>query len=248
MMLQAHPAAEMFPLMDGDELDALAADIREHGLREPIVLTNGLILDGRNRYHACEKLGIQPTTIEWDRNGTPEAFVVSMNLHRRHLSASQRAMIAARLPLLKRGPVAPQKADRQNCRPPLSQSEAAAILNVGEVAVRDAVRVLAGGSPEEIAKVDRGSASVFTTAKRIRVRSKAQTPSDTNERRIQKQQMNGKIWTDFRAALDGMQSLPQPSDAAKIITKQARRLKFPLKDRVMKAQQWLRELGEHIND
>ena len=43
------------------------------------------------------KLGLEPQTALWDGVGTPETFVVSMNLHRRHLNESQRAMIAAKL-------------------------------------------------------------------------------------------------------------------------------------------------------
>ncbi|MHB1220178.1 MAG: ParB N-terminal domain-containing protein [Alphaproteobacteria bacterium] len=94
---RTHPAAEIFPLLSGAELDALVADIKEHGLREPVVLFDGAILDGRNRYRACQQLGVKTKTVEWDGEGTPEAFVVSMNLHRRHLNESQRGMIAAKI-------------------------------------------------------------------------------------------------------------------------------------------------------
>ena len=95
--MQSHPAAEIFPMMLGSDLDALVADIRDNGQREPVVLHEGLILDGRNRFAACQLLGIEPATMEWDGNGMPETFVISMNLHRRHLNDGQRAMIAARL-------------------------------------------------------------------------------------------------------------------------------------------------------
>jgi hypothetical protein len=51
--LPHHPLAALFPLLDGDEFTALADDIRANGLREPIMLFEGAILDGRNRYRAC---------------------------------------------------------------------------------------------------------------------------------------------------------------------------------------------------
>ena len=100
MIKEFHPSAEIFPLLEGPDFEALVEDIRDHGLREPIFLhTDGRILDGRNRYRACELLGITPPHRIWSaRNGETEtAFVVSMNLHRRHLNAFQRIELVLRL-------------------------------------------------------------------------------------------------------------------------------------------------------
>jgi ParB-like chromosome segregation protein Spo0J len=55
----AHPVADLFPMLAGDEMQSLADDIAERGLLHPIVLdTEGRILDGRNRYAACEIAGV----------------------------------------------------------------------------------------------------------------------------------------------------------------------------------------------
>ena len=93
--LGVHPAAELFPLMKGPEFGLLVEDIGEHGLREPIVICQGVVLDGRNRLRACEIAGVEPRFVEWDGIGSPLGFVLARNLHRRHLNEGQRALIAA---------------------------------------------------------------------------------------------------------------------------------------------------------
>ncbi|MGE0709136.1 MAG: ParB N-terminal domain-containing protein [Planctomycetota bacterium] len=91
-----HPAADLFPLLEGEELQSLCDDIRSRGLLDPIVRHEGKILDGRNRYRACQLAGIMARFVDWDgEGGSPLTYVVSKNLRRRHLTASQRALLAA---------------------------------------------------------------------------------------------------------------------------------------------------------
>jgi ParB-like chromosome segregation protein Spo0J len=93
--LKSHPLSEMFPVLTGDGFDALVADIKDHGLQSPIELYDDQIIDGRNRYAACLKLKIVPETINV-KTDDPMAYVLSRNLHRRHLTVGQRALIAAK--------------------------------------------------------------------------------------------------------------------------------------------------------
>ncbi len=98
-----HPACLLFPKLGDAELQELAADIREHGLRNPIVLYNGKILDGRNRLAACKIAKVKPRFVKWTGIGSPVDWVISENLMRRHLTSSQRAVVAHDLlPLLER--------------------------------------------------------------------------------------------------------------------------------------------------
>lgn len=95
--LLSHPAADLFPLMEGDQLRELIEDIRKHGQRDPIVLYQGKILDGRNRLRACRELGIEPKLREWENGVDPFAWCISENLHRRHLTPAQCAAVAVEL-------------------------------------------------------------------------------------------------------------------------------------------------------
>lgn len=93
-MIEFHEVANIFPMMNDEEFSALVIDIKENGLREPIWTYQGKIIDGRNRYRACRVADVEPQFREWNGEGSLIAFVVSLNLNRRHLTSSQKAMIA----------------------------------------------------------------------------------------------------------------------------------------------------------
>ena len=82
-------------MMDKKEYSDLRNDIKKNGLMEPIITLNGTILDGRNRYVACNELNIKPTTKEFSGDD-PLQYVMSTNLQRRNLNPSQKAMVGRR--------------------------------------------------------------------------------------------------------------------------------------------------------
>lgn len=94
MPYELHPLCTLFPRVHGVEFENLKADIKENGLTHPIVIHEGMILDGGNRYRACVELGIEPKTVPFN-GGSIVAFVLSSNLHRRHLTPGQQAAIVA---------------------------------------------------------------------------------------------------------------------------------------------------------
>lgn len=94
MKYDLHPLCTLFPRIEGAEFTALVSDIRANGLREAIVVHDGMILDGGNRYRACMEAGITPRIKEFDGKNIV-SFVLSANLHRRHLSPGQQAAIVA---------------------------------------------------------------------------------------------------------------------------------------------------------
>jgi len=156
-VLNIHPFAELFPPMSDDELSGLIEDIKTNGLREPIILLDGAILDGRNRYRACVELGFEPMTRAWDGKGDPLDYVVSKNLHRRHLDESQRGIVASKIATLRRR----DNQHAQICASgPPTQAEAAKKLNVSRRTIQKARVVLEKGVPELQAAVEAGTVSV----------------------------------------------------------------------------------------
>ncbi len=171
--LQFHPLANLFPLIEGRDFDELVEDVRRHGLREPVVLHEGMILDGRNRYRACKAAGIQPRCDNF-AGGDAVAYVISINLRRRHLNESQRAMVAAKLANLRDGQRADLAARSPNLGtlptiappppPPISTERAAEMLNVGRGTVEAARTVTRQATPELTAQVEAGKVSVSAAA------------------------------------------------------------------------------------
>jgi ParB family chromosome partitioning protein len=154
--LAFHPIADIFPLLEGEAFEALVDDIRQHGLREAIWLhSDGSVLDGRNRFRACQQANVEPSFRTWDGDDASlVSFVVSLNLHRRHLDASQRAMVAGKIATLERG------ANQHASIEAPSQTAAAELLNVSRPSVQRARQVIDSGAPELVQAVERGDVAV----------------------------------------------------------------------------------------
>jgi len=90
---EVHPAALIPPPLADDDYQALLDSIRQHGQQHPIILFEGRVIDGRHRYQACRELGIIPRVESYSGNLSP-LEIVKLNLARRHLSASQKAVVA----------------------------------------------------------------------------------------------------------------------------------------------------------
>jgi hypothetical protein len=94
--MKAHPVADLFPMLAGDELADLAADIGGRGLLQPIVLdSEERVLDGRNRLVACEIAGVEPIFTTYDGDD-PDGYALAVNIERRSLTKGQRGVILAR--------------------------------------------------------------------------------------------------------------------------------------------------------
>jgi hypothetical protein len=135
-VLKVHPAAELFPMMSEAELKTLGEDIKKNGLRTRVAVIGDELLDGRNRLDAMEKVGLgfeieKVSVLAWNPDCKvhgplgfdPYAYVISANIHRRHLKPKQKRKLIA--DLLK---ATPEKSDRK-----IAETAKASPTTVGKV-------------------------------------------------------------------------------------------------------------------
>lgn len=166
-----HPFADLLPVLTESELDELTADIAHHGQREPVTVWTDRndvtwLLDGRHRARAATRVGVElRTTLFRGNEDEARALVMSLNIRRRHLSPSQRALAAAALARRHRGGVAGQSAGLPDAP---TQAEAARTAGVSERLVRDASAIMRNGEEDVIRAVANGKVSVTAAAAVIR--------------------------------------------------------------------------------
>lgn len=172
--IEPHPAAQIFPMMEGAEYEAFVADIKAHGLRDPIVRykegSRWYVLDGRNRLRACKDAGVHPRWEDYEGKD-PIAFAMSANVHRRHLNETQRAFVGAELvPLYEKQAKERMLAGKKNPPPNSAQGQAgeavelaARAVNVGKTSVKAALKVNRDAAPEVVA-ASRGRGELAVSA------------------------------------------------------------------------------------
>ena len=168
--MKIHPAAEIFPMLSDEELDSLAVDIKTHGLRHPLVMHDRELLDGRNRLAACKIAGVAPSFVEYEGD-SPVSFVISVNIKRRQLDASQRACVAVeimpmlaveaekRLHLAKGRGVKGEANLPQVKRAPQARDQAADVVSISPRMVQYAKEIKAK-NPEAFERMKAGSVTV----------------------------------------------------------------------------------------
>jgi hypothetical protein len=164
---EAHELALVFPPMSELEFAAFKEDIREQGQQEAIVLYEGKILDGLHRYRACRELGRDPRVVRFEGNPRAAAqLVLGRNFHRRHLTTSQRALIAAEMCKLRpRG--------NTGTSPYLTAAQASTLMGVGADLVKDAKHLLRSGDQDLLRSVRDGLQTVSAAVQEKKKKKKA---------------------------------------------------------------------------
>lgn len=162
--LLPHPLADCVPMMSDDEFTELRKSLRNRGFfsTHKIVMYEGKILDGRNRYLACLAEQIEPEFEDYVGDD-PHGYVLG-NITRRDLDTSKRALVVA--------DIVARQAEYKNNRQ--TQMELRRIFDVGETILTDANRVLAKGVPDLRRMIENGEITVTHAAQVARLPEKEQ--------------------------------------------------------------------------
>ena len=179
---ESHELASTFPMAAKSRISTLAENIKLHGQQEKAILLDGKILDGRNRAEACEMAGVELLTETWleylartnqPADKDPLDVIVALNMERRHLSDSQRSIIAAKYAKAKRGG-SDKKGDKVNGAK-ATISAAAKKLNVKAGSVKRAKTVIKKGTKAIQIMAEEGQLPVATAA------AAAELPKDVQD-------------------------------------------------------------------
>jgi hypothetical protein len=162
-----HPAASLFPMLSEPEIEALAADIDANGLHDRIALLDGMILGGRNRAVALDRLGLA-VRLHVDHlsdNTDPIAHLLSENLHRRHLTAAQKVLVGVDLADSTWG--GDRSIHATWSKPAITRAEAAERIHVSVDVVNNAASVMRKALAPVRAKIRNGEIKTFGHAYHI---------------------------------------------------------------------------------
>lgn len=171
--IEFHDAANIFPL-DEEHIAELAIDIQKNGQQLPIELFEGKVLDGRRRYLACQHADIEPKFRDV-KPSDPVAYVLSLNIHRRHLSETQRAIAGAKaMEMYSSAAKERQRLSKgQGIKGPVNlpdlkgdaRDKVGEVVGVSGKSISHGVKVLSDGTPKLVAAVEADKIAVSTAAK-----------------------------------------------------------------------------------
>jgi hypothetical protein len=216
MKVGIHPAADIFPMIEGAPFQGLKDDIARNGLLQPVELWENRVIDGRNRLRACEELGIEPTYrhVSVRPDSCPVSYALSANIHRRHLSASQLAIVGARARAFfdeqaRQRRLRKASADLETLpgQSGDARDHAGSAVGVSGRTIDAATIVLKCGTPELVTACERGALSVFRAAKLARLPKERQRAALSDGRhaiaealRSSEPELSG--WGRLKALLD----------------------------------------------
>jgi hypothetical protein len=176
--MKYHPISEIWPLVDGEDFEKLKADIKANGLRLPVLIYKGQVLDGRNRSRACEAVGVSVQYTDAGDITEEQALdlAISLNDRRRHMSIPELAFAADKVATLfhggNRGNQHTGKGSREPLPGNMSLEQAAAKLGVSRNSVKRARKIRAEGTEADVKEVLTGRKGLLAKAAEVHARKR----------------------------------------------------------------------------
>jgi ParB-like chromosome segregation protein Spo0J len=180
--LEPHPLAALFPAMEDGEFAELVEDLKRIGLLTPIVVYEDKILEGRHRDRGCIEAEVNPSYVEY-KGDDPLGFVISANLHRRHLTTAQRAAIAAKLATATWGNAQRTNSSFGTASSEITLEKAADRMRVSRTSAVVA-KAIAKTDPEVAAQVEAGKLSLNEAATKAGIKSKAKPSKPSHSKTL----------------------------------------------------------------
>jgi ParB-like chromosome segregation protein Spo0J len=194
--MKHHPIADVWPMMDEAKIAELADDISKNGQLIPVWLYEGKILDGRNRWAACQIAGVEPKTKEYTGD-EPTAFAVSLNDRRRHMNKGALAAVAAELEphfaedakrrydqTVGRPKKSEERVPQISERQPQARQEAAKSVGVNDRYVSDAKKVKTE-SPEVFERLKAGKITLQDAKREVAKKPTDDWRQDERDRQVE---------------------------------------------------------------
>jgi hypothetical protein len=247
---ERHPLAEITADAPKWETKLLAVSIRERGLESPIILYEGKILDGFNRYIACATIGYLPTFTDYDGDD-PIGLLLQNNVNKLATSVVARALIAEKAVSLPRTLKLPMDAVIY------SIEQATEAVGVSRYTITALRVVLRHGTPQEIAAMTAGQVGIDPLSRVIRQRvgpsgnKRGKQPKlmevGGNRKRHENMKMSAVIWGDLRDAITKLTGLPSPPEVAQLISRNPPASRA-LNEKLNRGLEWLKEFANAWDD
>lgn len=147
---ERHPISALFDVFDDDDLSDLTESIKKVGVIQSIVLSDGMVIDGWNRYRIARDLGIRADLRELTPEVDPRDFVKALNIARRHLTKSQKATMVVRLNEWRPVGVQDDRTNEDDQQQTATEEQMASQAGVSKKTIQQAKQAESAGKGDEV--------------------------------------------------------------------------------------------------
>ena len=204
-----HALSAIMPDLSEIEYNDLKQDIQKNGINnKEIIIYQNEILDGWHRYSIANELNIIDTIdlVHLSPSINPVVYVYSQNLHRRHLTPSQRAQIVVEgNKWIKNGENQYTLGGRKS--PPKTTKKLAEEANVGTTAIKVAKEVSRAGRSDEVISGEKSSNAIIQEEREKREKAEQDLESLQNQNKYMAHTTGEYEWYTPKEYIDAVRAV-----------------------------------------